>query len=351
MGGSSLAPKETREEGPPSSAMDGFDALGVGSSASTRRRVLGGALACAAGALLGPSGALPAVSPSGRWTAGPSAARAQDGDPHLELVDLRLGAGEAPFGGRVPMLVPRHLAPGARVPLVIALHGLGESQDPVLAARAWPELYGLVESYRRLLTPPLAPRSRRGDLPADRIAAINGELSQRPFGGMVVACPFTPNPSRARDRGAHLDAYARWLVDTVVVRARAQLPQLRVDPGSVHVAGCSMGGTVALDVVARSAGAFGALSVVQSAHGAHRTEELATMLTRSGPGGRPLPTQVLTSRGDPFRERNEALARALAASGVPHELRVLPGPHDQPWLREAGTPEMLLWLDRRGPGR
>ena len=26
--------------------------------------------------------------------------------------------------------------------------------------------------------------------------------------------------------------------------------------------------------------------------------------------------------------------------------RVIPGPHDQPWLREAGTIETLLWLDR-----
>jgi hypothetical protein len=32
---------------------------------------------------------------------------------------------------------------------------------------------------------------------------------------------------------------------------------------------------------------------------------------------------------------------------VANTLRVLPGPHDQPWLREAGTIEMLHWHDRR----
>lgn len=268
------------------------------------------------------------------------------GDAPFELRDLRLGPGEAPFGGRVPVLVPRHLAPGARAPLVIALHGLGESGDPVLAARAWPELYGLCEAYRRLRTPPLTPGTSRGDLPAERIETINRELAARPLEGLVVACPFTPNPSRARDRGAHLDAYTRWLVDVVTARAREQLP---VDPrpSTTHLAGCSMGGAVALDVALRAKGTFGALAIVQSAHGAHRNAALADALGAAGPAGGPLPTLVLTSRGDPFRERNEALARDLAARKLPHELRVLPGPHDQPWLREAGTPEMLLWLDRR----
>ena len=299
----------------------------AGLSMATRRAVLQASAAWAALAVVG----RPALA---------------EGDPHLELRDLRLGPGEAPFGGRVPVLVPRHLAPGTRVPLVIALHGLGESGDPVLAARAWPELYGLCEAYRRLRTPPLAARTRRGDLPPDRIEVINRELAARPLDGLIVACPFTPNPSRARDRGAHLDAYTRWLLDVVVARAREQLP---VDPrpATTHLAGCSMGGAVALDVAIRARGALGALAVVQSAHGAHRNPALAEALGAAGPAGGPLPTLVLTSRGDPFRERNEALARELAARKLPHELRVLPGPHDQPWLREAGTPEMLLWLDRR----
>ncbi len=334
-----LAPKETREKGPPSSAMDGPGEDGVGSCLSTRRSALASSLACSLGCWLG--------SWSGAGVAFPSEAMAGEGDPHLELVDLALTGPERPFGGRVPVLVPRHLPPGTRVPLLIALHGLGESSDPVLAARAWTELYGLVEAYRRLLSPPLAPRSRRGDLPNDRIAAINQDLAARPFAGIAVACPFTPNPSRAPDRGAHLDAYTRWLVEVVATRARAQLPFLRSGPSGLFLAGCSMGGAVALDVALRARGAFGALSIVQSAHGAHRNEELAATLLTAGPAGRALPTQVLTSQGDPFRERNEALARALARRAVPHELRVLPGPHDQPWLREAGTPEMLLWLDRR----
>lgn len=308
---------------------------------ATRRAALAASVACGIGALLGDreQGGRPGAAGEAR----------ADGRPDVQVADLALGAGDLPFGGRVPVLSPRHLPAGSRLPLVIALHGLGESGDPALAARAWPELYGMLEAWRRLLQPPVVPRSRRGDWPAERMAEVNRELAARPLQGLVVACPFTPNPSRARDRGAHLDAYARWLTDVVAARARAQRPVL-AGAASTHLAGCSMGGSVAVEVALRARGAFGGLALVQSAHGAHRNPAIAAGLATAGPGGSPLPTLVLTSRGDPFRDRNHALARELAARGVPHEARTLPGPHDQPWLREAGTPEMLLWLDRRPRG-
>jgi hypothetical protein len=57
------------------------------------------------------------------------------------------------------------------------------------------------------------------------------------------------------------------------------------------------------------------------------------------------PIHVETSSGDPFRPANEALSRELDRRGVPHEFVMRPGPHDQAWLREAGTVEMLLWHD------
>ena len=41
-----------------------------------------------------------------------------------------------------------------------------------------------------------------------------------------------------------------------------------------------------------------------------------------------------------------ALAAELKTRNVPHAYRVIPGPHDQPWLREAGTIEAVHWLDR-----
>jgi enterochelin esterase-like enzyme len=55
---------------------------------------------------------------------------------------------------------------------------------------------------------------------------------------------------------------------------------------------------------------------------------------------------IETSTGDAFYRANLALSRELKKNGTPHDLVVLPGPHDQPFLREAGTLEMLLWHDR-----
>jgi enterochelin esterase-like enzyme len=56
---------------------------------------------------------------------------------------------------------------------------------------------------------------------------------------------------------------------------------------------------------------------------------------------------LLTSEADPFRAGNQRIAAELRKKGLACDLRVLPGPHDQPWLREAGTIEMLLWHQRR----
>lgn len=246
----------------------------------------------------------------------------------------------------MPVLVPKAVAKGARLPLVIALHGLGESADPELATRAWPALYGLLDAADRLAAPPLVPRGKRGDLTPEHAATINRELAGRGFAGLVVACPFTPNPAKSADRERHLARYAAWIRDVVVVRAREQLPVL-AGPSATHLAGCSMGGAVAIEVLERCRGAFASGALVQSAHGAHRNVAIAANARTAGPAGAALSLLVLTSQGDPFRQRNVALAAELAKAGVPHQATVLPGPHDQPWLREAGTPTMLHWIDKR----
>ena len=58
------------------------------------------------------------------------------------------------------------------------------------------------------------------------------------------------------------------------------------------------------------------------------------------------PMLILTSTQDHWRSSSEVLDAELAQAKVPHTFRVIPGPHDQPWLREAGTIEALHWLDR-----
>ncbi len=223
-------------------------------------------------------------------------------------------------GRRFTLVVPKHIAPGDKVPLVVLLHGLGETTDPRAGAFAWVERYGLVSSYERL----------RQRLPALR--------------GLVMACPYMPNVAGS---GETLDAYGRWLTQALVPRVRREAPVLEGER-TTRIGGCSLGGYVSLEIFLRRPESFGAWGGVQTAIGegsaARNAERLAIAV--GSDAGAPRALSLVTSTEDPFRKANEALARALAQRNVAHDLRVLPGGHTQPWLREVGTLETLSFHAR-----
>jgi hypothetical protein len=229
-----------------------------------------------------------------------------DPDRTLETRALRLEH-------QVTLAWPRLEGPERGLPLVVLLHGLGETSDEGLGARAWIDRYGLSSSVARLMS--------EGD---------------PPYRGLAFACPALP-----RMGDAAIDGYVRWLVEALVPAARAELGGL-VDGSPPRIAGCSYGGWASLEAVLRAPGAFGAWAGVQTAIGRASAEGYAARLARIGP--RPL--LVETSTLDPFHDASVALAGAANARGVACDLVVLPGPHDQPWLRRAGTPALLSWLDR-----
>ena len=262
-----------------------------------------------------------------------------------EVRDLAV-EGDRALGRRFTLLVPRHLAAGQRVPLLVLLHGLGETGDERMGAFAWIERYGLGTSYDRLRRAPIARTAKRDDWSDKRLGEVNALLAAQAFRGLAIACPFTPNVNKQPNPGAALDGYARWLTEVVIPRARKEAPVF-ADAARTGLDGCSLGGYVGIEVFLRKPEAFGAWGAVQAAFGAHRAPGYAERLARalSVAGARAI--HLETSSGDPFKEANVALSRALEKQRIAHELRVLPGPHDQPWLREAGTIEMLLWHDRR----
>jgi enterochelin esterase-like enzyme len=147
-----------------------------------------------------------------------------------------------------------------------------------------------------------------------------------------------PNPRGAGD----LDAYARWIGDALVPRCRREA-RVFADPARTYLGGVSLGGWVSLEILVRLPHLFGAWAGVQTAIGAWAAAGYAERIARS-PG---VPLLLLTSMQDHFRASSEALAAAFESKRLRSELRILPGPHDQPWLREAGTIEALHWLDRR----
>jgi pimeloyl-ACP methyl ester carboxylesterase len=264
----------------------------------------------------------------------------------LEIRDISIEG----IGRRFVLLVPRHLAKDERVPLLILLHGLGETGDPRMGAYAWLERYGLGTAYDRLRRPPVQRTSKRADWTDERVREVNAALAARPFRGFCIACPYTLNVNKSPSPARTLDEYAGWIADVVIPRVRREAP---VIPDTAHTAidGCSLGGYVGLEVFLRRPDLFASWGGVQSAFGAHRAAGYADRIEKAlaSQAPRSIRLHLETSSGDPFREGNALLSSLLTKKGIANELRILPGPHDQPWLRESGTLEMLLWHDRMRP--
>jgi iron(III)-salmochelin esterase len=266
-------------------------------------------------------------------------------DTTFETLDLTL-QGSSDLSRRALVLVPNGLAPGARVPVLVLLHGLGETTNETAGVHAWVERYGLLTSCARLAHPPITPQGARGDLSSERARSITEQLKVRPFGGrMVFVCPYTPNVWRLSNLNSGLDRFADWIADVLLptVRMRAPAAQVAAQTG---IDGCSLGGFVGLEIFLRKPALFGAWGGVQSALSQGAAVKVADRIVTALKTAGPRRLHIETSERDPFFSANMALSHELEKNSVPHDLAVLPGPHDQPWLREAGTLEMLLWQDR-----
>jgi enterochelin esterase-like enzyme len=243
------------------------------------------------------------------------AARADvDPDWRPRSLEVREVFVEGTLSRRFVLGIPRGLSSEDRVPLLVLLHGLGETGSDRMGSWAWFERYGLGTSY-------------------DRMGASQSAR------GLVLACPYVP---LLRD-SASTKTYAQWIVSTLIPRARREAPVLDASRAT-YLGGCSLGGRVSLDVLLERPEAFGAWGGVQTAISASVAEryalQLAAMMGRVGKRE----VFIETSSGDPFREGNDALARALTRQGAANTFVELPGPHSQPWLRQSGTLRMLEWF-------
>ena len=278
--------------------------------------------------------------------AAPRAARATDTPlPDHERMDLSL-PGSPRLAQRATVLVPKGCPATSSLPVLTLLHGLGETHNVRDGVNAWAERYGLLSSYARLLRPPVASGLRRlRYLVPERAQQLDRELAARPFQGMIIVCPFTPNVFKMHTARA-LDDYAAWLVDVLLPEVRRRTPASS-SMRATGLAGCSLGGFVSFEVFQRRPEAFftcgGVQAAIGPATGDRYARNIASLIQRHGPRR----IHVETSSGDPYHNANVAFARALAREGVEHALRDPPGPHNQPWLQEIGTLEMLLWHDRQ----
>lgn len=276
-----------------------------------------------------------------------SARAGADTPSSAELVqhDLLL-PGDKRIARRALVLAPSHVPAGTKLPVLVLLHGLGETGNEQLGLHAWGDKYGLVRCYERLLHPPVERLfPKQPWLTDEHRARINAELGKRPFRGLVLVCPVTPNPHKVGPAARTLDRYADWIEGTLLPETHKRVPCLQ-GAKSTGLDGCSLGGYVGMEVFLRKPKLFGTFGGVQAAFNVPSAMQYAKRLAEAVKQVGKRSFHIETSSQDPFRKANEALAKKLGELGVPADLSVIPGPHNQPWLREVGTLQMLHWHDR-----
>jgi pimeloyl-ACP methyl ester carboxylesterase len=227
---------------------------------------------------------------------------------------------------------------------LILLHGLGESHDQRVGARAFAERYGLLSAVTRLKRPPLERTLKKQDyFGQQRLTELNEQLARQPYTPPILVCPFTPNPWRGDS--TLLDRYAEFLVGplcaAIAERTGSDAPSL-----SLAVGGVSMGGFMALEIFLRKPERFCGLALAQAAFGAHQAPRFAAELDKCMQRAGARAVDVISSTGDPYLKPSELLHEKLRERAITSTLRVSPGPHNQLWLRESGVIEMLLAADR-----
>jgi iron(III)-salmochelin esterase len=233
---------------------------------------------------------------------------------------------------------------GEGFPLLTALHGLGEAQkgrEP--GSWGWIKDYKLEQALLALRRGVLTPAHFQGFVQPKRLARINRSLRSRPFRGLVIACPYTPDLVTVKDLDS-AGPFGQWLVEQMLPRVRKETGVL-ASAAATGLDGVSLGGRVALLVAITHPAIFGAVGSMQTAIEGAEAAEIAKRAAQAFARERPR-LRLLSSDKDFYREAVQALHDALRTAGVKHELLMVPGPHAYAFNRGPGAIEMLLWHDR-----
>ncbi|HTV20630.1 MAG TPA: hypothetical protein VMG12_18230, partial [Polyangiaceae bacterium] len=224
---------------------------------------------------------------------------APDGEQSLTWKEVSLDSDDR-WGRRALVLHPTGGPPGQTYPGLLLFHGRGETSSEQAALHAWREDYGLERSDARLRRPPIAfSNAERRYIEPEQLAAIHERLQKKPFTGLCVICPVTPNARRAKKPEAVLDRYSEWIEHTLLPAVRDAAP-LDTERG-LGVDGCSMGGYVAAEVFVRKPHLFRSFGVVQPAVGEYRVARYARHLANAMQRHSLLGIHLQTSTRDPYR--------------------------------------------------
>lgn len=281
-----------------------------------------------------------------------SAAQATDGGfPRGAVRLVTMTFDSTPMGtpSAAVVVVPAWGAPGEKFPVVVALHGHGESlKAPLEGAMGWPRDYALTRAYGRLASPPLTKDDYESFVSDARLRDVNADLVARPFRGVIVACPYMPDGDVKSDRpqmGPTTASRAEFILKMLLPKVRAETPA-RADAKSTGIDGVSFGGALALRIGLANAEAFGAVGAFQPALAQEEAADYVQLAQNARQRNKALSLNLVTSEGDYFRGAVLATHEALRQNGVPCSLMEAEGPHDYAFNRGPGSLELLLFHDR-----
>ncbi|HEY2410277.1 MAG TPA: esterase [Polyangiaceae bacterium] len=279
-----------------------------------------------------------------RVVSGP--AHSADGAPLLPAQEITWDYPQTELGPmRVVVLVPERAA-SERFPVLVAMHGRGEAlKGPEAGARGWVDDYLLPHAVERLHRPPLSLDDFRGFADDARLERINKSLAERPYQGLIVVCPYTPDILPADEPLAKAEGLARFVVDQVLPRAYRETPAIGT-PATTGVDGVSLGGRAALGIGLLRPKAFAVVASMQAALRVDNSEDVLKRAREAKNQKPDLYVRLLTSDDDYFLKANHAVFDGLIAAGIRSEFLQIPGPHDYEFNRGPGSYEMLLFHDR-----
>lgn len=252
------------------------------------------------------------------------------------------------LGHRVDVVVsvPPQTKPGQRFPVLVALHGRGESKKgSARGARGWLDDYELSTALKRLANPPLTREDYRGYVRAARLKEVNERLAARPYAGVIVVCPYLPNIMKGEEAFEQTEDVARFIVDMLLPRVRRETPAL-MGAAATGIDGVSLGARAAVLVGLSRAKAFGVVAGLQLAIDESEIRQLTRLAKRARVSNPALQLRLLTSTRDYYLDVNKKLSRAWRRAGIAHSFRIAVGTHSYRFNRGPGALEMLLFHDQ-----
>ncbi len=266
--------------------------------------------------------------------------------PRLPAEELTWSWDSTPIGRMSVVVVLPERAVGERFPVLVTMHGRGEAlKGPERGARGWVDDYALARAVRRLGQPPLTPEDFEGHFEEARLSRLNEALRQRPYRGLVIVCPYTPDMLAGDEPFTKAPKLAAFLVDELLPRVYRETPALGT-PATTGIDGVSLGGRAAITSGLLRPEAFGAVAALQAAFDVKDAPEIAERARHAREKYPALKLRLLTSDEDYFLRANRAMDALLTQSGIAHDFLVVRGPHDYDFNRGPGAIEMLAYHDR-----